>query len=68
SFPIESGHGCLGCSEPNFWDKGSFYAPLSTGEWGQGAGLGIAAGAGLAVGAAAAVISRNRQKKLSEGK
>ncbi|MDP2784392.1 MAG: hydrogenase small subunit [Sulfurimicrobium sp.] len=29
SFPIESGHGCLGCSEPNFWDAGSFYRPLS---------------------------------------
>lgn len=30
SFPIESGHGCLGCSEPNFWDAGSFYrAPLA---------------------------------------
>ena len=29
SFPIQSGHGCLGCSEPNFWDKGSFYTPLS---------------------------------------
>lgn len=22
SFPIESGHGCIGCSEPGFWDKG----------------------------------------------
>lgn len=30
SFPVESGHGCLGCSEPNFWDAGSFYHPLST--------------------------------------
>ncbi len=30
SFPIESGHGCLGCSEPNFWDAGSFYQALST--------------------------------------
>jgi hydrogenase small subunit len=29
SFPIESGHGCLGCSEPHFWDAGSFYTPLS---------------------------------------
>ena len=29
SFPIESGHGCLGCSEPNFWDGGGFYRPLS---------------------------------------
>jgi hydrogenase small subunit len=25
SFPIESGHPCIGCSEPGFWDKGSFY-------------------------------------------
>ena len=25
SFPVESGHPCLGCSEPNFWDSGSFY-------------------------------------------
>jgi hydrogenase small subunit len=26
--PIESGHPCIGCSEPNFWDRGSFYAPI----------------------------------------
>jgi hydrogenase small subunit len=25
SFPIQSGHGCIGCSEDGFWDKGSFY-------------------------------------------
>ena len=29
SFPIGSGHGCLGCSEDGFWDKGSFYDRLS---------------------------------------
>jgi len=29
SFPISSGHGCLGCSEPNFWDAGGFYRALS---------------------------------------
>ena len=22
SFPIQSGHGCIGCSEDDFWDKG----------------------------------------------
>jgi hydrogenase small subunit len=33
SFPIESGHGCLGCSEPGFWDKGSFYAAQSTADF-----------------------------------
>ncbi len=26
--PVESGHPCLGCSEPGFWDRGSFYTPL----------------------------------------
>lgn len=29
SFPMFSGHGCLGCSEPNFWDRsGGLYRPL----------------------------------------
>lgn len=30
SNPVESGHPCLGCSEPGFWDQGSFYTPLPT--------------------------------------
>lgn len=30
SFPIEAGHGCLGCAEPYFWDNGSFYRALFT--------------------------------------
>jgi [NiFe] hydrogenase small subunit len=21
SWPVEAGHPCIGCSEPNFWDK-----------------------------------------------
>jgi hydrogenase small subunit len=25
SFPIQSGHGCFGCSEENFWDNGRIY-------------------------------------------
>jgi len=29
SFPMHSGHGCLGCSEPDFWDRqGGFYKSL----------------------------------------
>jgi len=33
SYPMDSGHGCLGCAEPGFWDaKSSFYAPLSAAE------------------------------------
>jgi hydrogenase small subunit len=29
SFPIESGHGCIGCSEANFWDNGPFYKRMT---------------------------------------
>lgn len=25
SYPIQSGHPCIGCSEPEFWDHGPFY-------------------------------------------
>ncbi|WP_068111167.1 hydrogenase small subunit [Tropicimonas marinistellae] len=52
SFPIEAGHGCLGCTEPDFWDNGGFYKPLSApaGEYrrmGQAALVaGVAAGIG----------------------
>jgi hydrogenase small subunit len=68
SFPIESGHPCLGCSEPRFWDKGGFYHPVSTGQWGSGAALAGAAVAGVALGAAAATMSKRRQAKtIKEG-
>lgn len=28
SYPIQSGHGCIGCSEEGFWDNGPFYERL----------------------------------------
>jgi hydrogenase small subunit len=28
SYPIQSGHGCIGCSEAGFWDNGPFYQHL----------------------------------------
>ncbi len=66
SFPIEAGHPCLGCSEPNFWDKGGFYQPLSEVEWGGWAQLGTAAAAGAVIGAASALAARSKQKKARE--
>jgi hydrogenase small subunit len=54
SFPIQSGHPCLGCSQPDFWDAGGFYHALSipTQDTARTALYGAAAGvaAGLAVG------------------
>lgn len=70
SYPIESGHGCLGCSEPNFWDRGGFYRPLSTptGHWSGAQVLGGAAVAGAAVGVAVAGVARARQNKKDDHK
>jgi hydrogenase small subunit len=61
SFPIQSGHGCLGCSEPDFWDRGSFYKPLSSSVMGNRAIIGGAAVAGLAIGAASAAMARKKR-------
>lgn len=62
SFPIQSGHPCLGCSEPNFWDGGGFYqgqsAPLTPPTV---ASTGIAVAAGVAAGLGAAMVNRARQ-------
>ena len=33
SWPIGSGHGCLGCSEPGFWDGGGFYRTVGLHEF-----------------------------------
>ena len=73
SFPIQSGHGCIGCSEEDFWDNGPFYERL-TGLAGFGiessadtigkVAAGVVAG-GLAVHAIAANMSKRRELKES---
>jgi hydrogenase small subunit len=63
SFPIEAGHGCIGCSEPSFWDKGGFYQALSKGTYDSAEGIALAAGVGAAIGVAAAMGARARQVK-----
>lgn len=61
SFPIQSGHGCLGCSEPKFWDMGGFYKPLSAGLGNMGPALAGAAVAGAALGGGSAWLARQHQ-------
>ncbi len=70
SFPIESGHGCLGCSEPQFWDGGSFYTPLSVPTANLEtvvAGAAIA-GAGIAVALSAADRAKRRRAQQAHEK
>ncbi len=62
SFPIQSGHGCLGCSEPNFWDAGSFYSALPTRVGVDDRVLPAALAGGAVLGAGAALAARARKK------
>jgi hydrogenase small subunit len=66
SWPVESGHGCLGCSEPDFWDAGGFYQALSipTSNVTRTAAAAVAAGAAIGVAAGLA----NRAKKAAAAK
>jgi len=67
SFPIQSGHGCLGCSEPAFWDVGGFYNALSVTTIPLNKPTGIALAAGAAVGAAVAIGNRKKQADARKG-
>ena len=62
SFPIQSGHGCLGCSEPDFWDKGGFYRPLAASTGGSAKIIGGAAAAGIGIGVASALLARKHKR------
>ena len=61
SFPIEAGHPCLGCSEPDFWDAGSFYKSLSTPTGSIGEKAVYAAGGGLLAGAAIGALQHAKK-------
>jgi hydrogenase small subunit len=66
SYPIQSGHGCIGCSEAGFWDNGPFYQRLA-GYPGFGIEttadkIGLAVGAATVAGAAAHAILTNVRK------
>jgi hydrogenase small subunit len=69
SYPIQSGHGCIGCSENHFWDNGPFYQHLASfpgfGIESTADKIGTVVGIGAAVGVAAHAVSTNiRKRKL----
>jgi len=69
SYPIQSGHPCIGCSEAGFWDNGPFYRhlPSFTGFGIEstadkiGVGLGIVTAAGIAAHALATNIRKHKE-------
>ncbi|WP_082054110.1 hydrogenase small subunit [Methyloterricola oryzae] len=72
SFPIQSGHGCIGCSEDGFWDKGGFYDRVTgIGAFGVEAnadtvGLIAAGTVGTAIAAHAAVTAGKKKSAETE--
>jgi hydrogenase small subunit len=66
SFPIESGHPCLGCSEPDFWDGGGFYKALSEPTADISKTAVYAIGAGAAAGVALGAMNRAKKKKAQK--
>lgn len=72
SYPIQSGHGCIGCAEPDFWDYGPLYSHIP-----HTHGFGIDAtadkiGAALSVAAlggvtAHAIATNFRKRRLIDG-
>ena len=78
SWPIQAGHGCIGCSEPDFWDTmGPFEEPTSNRLYntvfdGLGAdatadkiGIGLLTATGVGI-AAHATISKFKNPKDGE--
>jgi len=67
SFPIQSGHGCIGCSEANFWDNGPFYQHLASfpgfGIESTADTIGLTVGAVTAAGIAAHAVTTNVRKR-----
>jgi hydrogenase small subunit len=69
SYPIQSGHGCIGCSEAGFWDNEPFYQHLSSfpgfGIETTADKIGTVLGAATAAGVALHAVTTNiRKRKL----
>jgi len=67
SYPIQSGHPCLGCSEPNFWDGGGFYQGQSAPLVDRPIGTAVVSAAVVGAAAGAVVAMSNAAKKKSKG-
>lgn len=73
SWPIGAGHGCIGCSEPQFWDKYAQERPMANTHFKAPTGgvektvdefgLGLLTAAGIGIGIHAAVSFAARKKE-----
>lgn len=72
SYPIQSGHGCLGCSENGFWDRGGIYdrittiPQLGTHSTANTVGVGILAGVGAGIAVHGAISTAVHLKRRAQ--
>jgi hydrogenase small subunit len=72
SWPIGSGHGCIGCSEPGFWDDGPFFQRLANvpqigiDSWPETVGKVVAGAAAIGAGAHAVSAMAKKSVKPTE--
>ncbi len=72
NWPVGAGHGCIGCSEPDFWDKYAYERPMADADIKAptggveksvdkfGLGLLTAAGIGIGIHAAISAVAGNK--------
>jgi hydrogenase small subunit len=67
SYPVQSNHPCLGCSQPDFWDGGGFYqgqsAPLDRPAI---TAVGAATVAGIVTGLAVGAANQSQKKRPAQ--
>jgi hydrogenase small subunit len=72
SYPIQSGHGCIGCSEAGFWDQSPFYQRLASfpgfGIETTADKVGLALGVATVAGVATHAVLTNIRKRAEIGK
>jgi len=72
SYPIQSGHNCIGCSEAGFWDNGPFYQHLPSfpgfGVESTADTVGTVVGVATLVGVGAHAVVTNIRKRPSSRK
>ncbi len=69
SFPVQSNHPCLGCTQPDFWDGGGFYNALSVPPGAaeiRGKAAGAAAAGGLVLAVGHALYAKHKKQQAAK--
>ncbi len=69
SFPVQSNHPCIGCTQPDFWDEGGVYNALSAppgAAEARGLATGVAAAGGVALAVGHSLYAKKKKQKAAQ--